>query len=303
MQVVYDAIVGLNQKYIMKIGRKFWVPLLSALIFTSCAKIIYIGKKIDPEIVLSKQHHSIVFVNIFDYTSPANINESGNIVYHDGIMGLMDGLSSIADDSTFSFTVADTLKKGIGSGLLTTLLPIDTINSICIKNKSDMLLSLDSMSVFLDSKFSTDIDEYGNNHETKDFFLNTEFYLSLYSHDGELINRSEVSQSYLYGSRPANSYSGAVKLSLSAARQDVASQGFQSGQDYTAKFYPQISQDVKQLYTGQQFRESNNLIFAKNFEKAIELLYELAKSPDKIIAAKAKHNLEVAKEAFEAGRK
>ena len=67
-----------------------------------------------------------------------------------------------------------------------------------------------------------------------------------------------------------------------------------------AKFYPQIFQDTKQLYTS-SFTESNKYIYEKNWSKAIGLLEQLAKNQDSVIAEKARHNLEVAKEASVAG--
>ncbi len=41
----------------------------------------------------------------------------------------------------------------------------------------------------------------------------------------------------------------------------------------------------------------------KNWDKATELLNRLAKNRDPVIAEKARHNLEVVKEASEAGKK
>ena len=58
--------------------------------------------------------------------------------------------------------------------------------------------------------------------------------------------------------------------------------------------------DTKQLYTGKAFRESNKLIFEKNWPEAIHKLKELTGNSDPDIARKAKHNLDIAVEASEA---
>jgi hypothetical protein len=67
-----------------------------------------------------------------------------------------------------------------------------------------------------------------------------------------------------------------------------------------SKFYPRFTQESRQLYTGTTFKESNGYIFAKNWNKASELLEQLVKSPDSGISAKAKYNLEIVKEALDA---
>jgi len=288
----------------MKLSRNLLLLISTMLFITSCSKIIYISKSIDPEIPLDKEHHNIVFVNLFDYTSSDNVKDQEKMSFHHGVMGLLEGLSSITNDSLFSFAVDDTLKKGIDNGLLTTLFPEDSISAICSRNRSDLLLTLDSLSVFFDWEVDEGYDENGKVERTKNFYIHTNFFISLYSSAGELINRSEVDQSNLYRSRPTFLY-GAITLkpSLAKAKGVVGNMAFQAGQDYIAKFYPQINQDVKQLYTGKLFRESNDLIFARNWNKAIELLTQLASNQDPEVAKKAIHNLEVAKEASEASKR
>jgi len=218
-------------------------------------------------------------------------------------MRLIDGLFSFASDSSFSFTVCDTLKKGIGKDLLTTLLPVDTIQNICSQFNANLLLALDSVSLFFDWQIVTDDNKYGYNGKTKNFYLNSKFYVSLYKSSGELINRTELDQSSLFGSRPPLSGIVTFKPSISRAINIAQSLGYYSGQDYVSRFYPHIIQDTQQLYSGRLFRESNNYIFEKNWAKAVELLEQLAKNPDPLIAEKAKHNLEVVKEAAAAGKK
>ena len=284
----------------MKLLTRFLLSVSIIVSLSSCIKIIYIGKRIDPEIVLEKEHHDIVFVNLFDYTSAENIKEKEEISYHAGVLGLLDGLSSFSADSSFGFFLEDTLKKGIEKGFLTTLLPVDTVSAICNRNQSDMLLALDSMNISIDLETRNYYDEFGNLKRTKNFYLNTKFYVSLYSVTGDLINRSELDQSSLYISRQALTGIITMKPSLARASYEVGSLAYQSGQDYVAKFYPQITRDTRQLFSGKAFRESNQFIFSRNWKKAIELLEELTKSLDPLIAEKARHNLEVVKEASEA---
>ncbi len=271
------------------------------MVLSSCIRIVYIGKRIDPEIILEKEHHKIVFVNLFNYTVPVNVNKKDRISYHAGVMNLLDGLSSVSSDSSFNFVVGDTLKKSIEAGDLTTLLPVDTINNICNRFNANLLLTLDSTSIFFERDTVVNY-YYGVRYRTINFKLNTRFFLSLYSEEGDLIDRSEVEQSSIFIPRSANS--GFILVpSISRAREEIGDLAFQAGQDYIAKFYPYIIHDTKQLYTGSTFKESNDYIFAKNWNKATELLEQLVKNQNPGIAEKARHNLEVVKEASEAGEK
>lgn len=273
------------------------------MLLSSCAKIIYIGKRIDPEIILEKEQHNIVFVNLFDYTSSINIKKKDVASFHNGVMGLLEGLSSFSSDASFNLVVGDTLKKGIETGFLTTLLPVDSVSAICNRNKSNMLLALDSLNIYFDWETTAEDDNNGYTSKTKNFYINTRIFLSLYSVTGDLINRSELDQSTFYRSRPTLSGIITIVPSLARAREDIGELAFQSGLDYVSKFYPRINQDTQQLYSGKPFRDSNRYVFSRDWKKAGELLEELIKNSDPIVAEKAKHNLEVVKEAAQASEK
>jgi hypothetical protein len=280
----------------MKFTIRLLLPVSVIFILLSCTKIVYIGKRIDPEIKLESEHHNIVFVNLFNYLSPVNVNRKDRSSYHAGVMNFLDGLSSFSNDSSFTFSVGDTLKRSIKAGDLTTLLPVDTINNICNRFKSNLLLTLDSASIYFERDTVVN-SYYGIRYRTINFTLNTRFFLSLYSSGGDMINRSEVEQSSVFV--PTSSMSGRVILvpSISRESEEIGELASQAGQDYVVKFFPKTFHDKQQLYSGSIFKESNQYIFAKNWSKATELLEQLLKNQDPVIAEKAKHNLEVVKEA------
>jgi hypothetical protein len=286
----------------MKVVISLLAPFCLIMFLSSCARIIYIGKRVEPEIILENKHNDIVFVNLFDYTTPENVKQKASVGYQAGVTGLVEGLSSFSSDSSFSFLIGDTLRRGIKTGFLTTLLPEDTISDICDRYHCNLLLALDSLSIFFDLEINVDDDNEGINR-TKNFYLNTRFFLSLYSSTGDLINRSEVEQSSLYRSRPTLYGFITIEPSLAKARVAVGNQSFQAGEDYVDKFFPKFFQETKQLYTGKLFRESNQYVFAKNWNKAIELLEQLAKNQDTVIVNKARYNMDIVKEAAEADKK
>ena len=284
----------------MRIIIRLLLTVSLGILLFSCAKILYIGKRIDPEIILEKEQHNIIFVNLFDYTSSINIKKNDEFSFHNGVMGLLEGLSSFSSDPTFNFVVGDTLKNDIESGFLTTLLPVDSVSAICNRNKSNILLALDSLNTYFDWETTAEDDINGFTSKTKNFYINTRFFLSLYSITGDLLNRSEVDQSTFYRSRPTLSGIITIVPSLERARQDIGELAFQSGLDYVSKFYPHMTQDIQELYSGKPFRDSNRYVFSRDWKKAVELLEELIKNSDPVVAEKAKHNLEVVKEAASA---
>jgi hypothetical protein len=274
----------------------FAIAVLFSL--SSCSSYILVRKTYDPEIALEKEPCSIVFINLFDYTSPAYVKEKHENAYHAGVMKLAEGLSSFSQDESFSFLFGDTLKNDIQAGQLTAFLPKDTVQGICDRYKSDMLLTLDSMNIFFDWETIVNDDGYGK-EKTKNFYLCTRSYLSFYSSTGDLINRSMMEKSSFYKSRPTFSALITIKPSIAGAIESVKPLAFQSGLDYVSKFYPQTVMESRKLYAGKVFKESNLFVKLRNWEKAKELLDRLAKSPNLNIAVKARHNLSVVKEAEE----
>jgi Family of unknown function (DUF6340) len=274
----------------------FAIVIFSSL--SSCSNYLLVEKTYDPEINLEKRPYKIAFINIFDYTSPALVREKQENSYRAGVLKLTEGISSsFSRDESISFFPGDSLKKDLPAGQLTALLSKDTILAICERRKTDLLLTLDSMNIFFDWKTIANNDDASL--KEKDFYLYTRFYMSFYSSTGDLINRSMVEKSSFYKSRPALSALITFKPSIANAIGMVKSLSFQAGQDYVSKFYPKTVQESRKIYSGKAFKESNLFIKLRNWEKATELLDQLAKSDDPGIAMKARHNLEVVKEASE----
>jgi hypothetical protein len=225
------------------------------------------------------------------------VKEKQADVYHSAVKNLTEGLSSsFSKNASFGFFIGDTLRKDIAPGQLTAFLPKDTIMSICNRQKSDMLLTLDSMNIFFDWET---VDNYNgeSNNKVKNFYLYTRFYLSFYSATGDLIKRSSIDENSLYKSRIALSAIITIKPSLVKATEAINTLSFKAGEDYVSKFYPKTVQETRKIYAGKTFKESNVFIKLRNWDRATELLNELAKSPDPDIAMKARHNLSVVREA------
>ena len=274
-----------------------FLPVLILLFLSYCSTTIFIGKQYEPEIIPEKETGKIAFINLFDYTLPIYVKEKNAISYNAGVRKFGEGLTSSSKDKSYRFFINDSLKKGIETGQLTALFPADSVNTICNRNKVDMLLVLDSLNIFFD--WETISSDQEGHLKTKDFYLFTRFYLSLYSASGDLIDRCQVNNSLLYSTRPALSGLITIQPSIAKAVKQVESLAFHAGQDYLNKFYPQIVNEPRLVYYSKPLKESDKYIFAGNWNKAIELLEPLAKSQKNSLANKARHNLSVAKEAAE----
>ena len=267
-----------------------------ALLFAvqSCNSFISVSKTYDPEINLEKRPYRIGLINNFNYMSEAYVKEKNENVYHACIMNLADGISSaLLQDKSMTFVFNDTLKKDLRLGQLTVLMPPDTIRSLCSRYGDDLLMTVDSTKI--DFNWETIKDE--DHLKTKNFYLITSFYLSLYWSDGSLINRSKIERSTLYSSRPTLSGLITIKPSIAKTINEVKPLAFNSGKEYVSKFYPVTLMESRMIYSGKMFKESNLFISLKNWGKATELLEPLTRSSDSNTAMKARHNLEVVKEA------
>lgn len=265
---------------------------------SSCSSTIFVQKTYAPELDAGKKPCKIVFINLFDYTSSAYVRDKHENAYHAGVMSLAKGLSSFSKDESFSFLFGDTLKKEIPAGQLTILLPKDSILAISERFKSDLLLTLDSLNIFFDWETIVN-DDGGGREKTKNFYLCARSYLSLYSAAGDLVNRSMIDKSSFYKSRATLTALITIKPSIANAVRSIEPLLFESGLDYVSKFYPTTVPESRTLYGGKAFKESNRLIKIRNWDKAAELLEQLAKSPNANTAVKARHNLSVVKEAQE----
>ena len=106
-----------------------------------------------------------------------------------------------------------------------------------------------------------------------------------------------MEESSLFESNAALSALITIKPSFAEIKGPLQTLSLKAGQEYVSKFYPKTTQESRTIYTGKVFKESNLYIKLRNWEKATELLDQLAKSTDPDIAMKAIHNLSVVKEA------
>jgi hypothetical protein len=277
------------------------IPIFSAFLITvflaSCSTFIQTQKTYPPEVYLPADSNRIVFVNFFDYTVPEYIKDKHEVTYRMSVKGFWRGLKGgFMADPKVNFMVGDTLsrRKTVMSMQDSTFR--DTIVNVCQRFNANLLIALDSINIWIDEEQVTDED----NSTTSEYYLNSYNYVTLYSSEGDAIDRSIAKGSKLYKSRPAF-FLGILTFppALSKAAADVAGLSEGAGRDYAGRFYPFSETENVSLFTGGPFNETNRIITAGNPVDAIELLRELTGSSNMNIARKAEHNLSVVYEILE----
>ena len=272
--------------------------LAYALLLSSCMITVPSQRTYPPELNLPADTAGIVFINYFDYTVPSYIKDRQEFTYCNSVKGFTEGLSSrFAMDPLIHLIIADTLARGFTVMSMQDSSFRDTVRSVCGRYDASLLIALDSVRVWMYEDLVTDDDDGSN---TSEYYLYSSNFITLYSADGEVIERSTAEKSKVYKSRPAFLL-GLLTFtpSLAKAAGDAALLSYDAGWDYAAKFYPFSENILFNLYTGGPFLDLNRQILNGDPELVIEPLKSLTASPNKSVARKATHNLSVVYEMMD----
>lgn len=279
--------------------KKSFLPIaiiISAIMATSCTTLVEMKRTFPQEADLPADSSRFVFINFYDYQIPDFIKDKDEAAYAEVVKGYGSGLAEIIlKDPRAMLMTADTLRKGFT--VLSMQYPefTDTVSTICRETGANMLVALDSVRVWIESEFYLAEGDEGGSIMAKDFtmFLNT--YMTLYTENGEVIDRCAGEKSkyikskytifgMIGGPTPSRSLKHITELSAAAAK------------DCIGKFYPFTEVYQAKLYSGGPFSSLNKLITSGRPEEAVEPLTQLSASPDPNIAKKAAANLSVANE-------
>jgi hypothetical protein len=287
-------------RYLRIIFSMKFILVFVLLFLTSCAVPLYFDKTEPAEISTEIKPCKLALVNIFNYTQPKTVKAENQIVYRNAISGFELELTKIgATDSLYKFFIADTLYKGILPENQSLLLPADTVVKLTSIYNSDYLITLDSLSFFLQEDEPDQTDESGMQLTLGRFYLISDFYLTLYDSSGNLINRSEVSMTVKFTTRIVMTYFSELQPSFSKAVVQAKELGISAADDYADKFYPVRTQEQRYVYTGGKLKVANELIVKEEWDKAREILDRLASGPRLNLSQKAVHNISVLKEIRE----
>ena len=269
------------------------------ILASSCTTVIQMQRTYPPEKVLQPDSAKYVFVNFYDYRIPESIKDKYEIAYAVAVRGYIDGLGeTVLLDPKESFVIGDTLKKGFTVGSMQLSEFTDTVRAICSIHGADMLIALDSINLVMDWDVNLEEDDEGGKMLVKDFYLYANNYMTLYSSDGEVIDRCAGEKSTFVKSK-YTIFGMVGGPTIAKARETVRLLSHDAAKDCIGKFYPFTENYTETLYKGGPLNKINELIIAGHPELASERLNALVNSSDQDLAKKASYNLEVVNKILE----
>jgi len=268
-------------------------------LISSCTTIIQMQKTYPPEAELPDVENRYVFVNFFDYQIPDFIKDKHEIAYAAAVKGYADGLAAIIlQDRQASLTIADTLRKGFTVMSMQYPEFADTVRAICKEYSAGLLVALDSINLWIDSEFYITKSDEGSSMMAKDFYVYANSYITLYTSDGEVVDRcaGELSD---YVKSKYTIFGMIGGPTLARERDRVRALAETSAKECIGKFYPYTDHYVEKLYGGGPFNKLNSMIMEGHPEETIEPLRQLAGSSDPNTARKASWNLRVVNDILE----
>jgi hypothetical protein len=269
------------------------------ILASSCTTVVQMQRTYPPESVLPADSAKFVFVNFFDYRIPEYIKDKYEIAYAVAVRGYIDGLGeTVLMDPGGSFAIGDTLNDGFSVSTMQLPEFTDTVKAICVSRGADMLIALDSMNLWIDWDINLEEDDEGGNMLVKDFYLYANSYMTLYSSDGEIIDRCAGEKSTFVKSK-YTIFGMVGGPTITKAREAVRSLSREAAKDCIGKFYPFTENYTETLYKGGPLNKINELIIEGRAEEAVSPLKALINSTDQGLAKKASSNLVVVNNILE----
>jgi hypothetical protein len=261
--------------------------------------MVQMQKTYPPEAELPTDSAKFLFANFYDYRIHEGIKDKFEIAYAIAVRGYIDGLGEvILSDKGTSFTIVDTLKQGYT--IISMQYPefADTVKTICSRYGADMLIALDSINLWTDWDVGVEENDEGGSVLVKDFYLYANNYMTLYSSDGQVIDRCAGEKS-TYVKSNYTIFGMLGGMNIVRAREAVRALSHDAAKDCIGKYYPFTETVPVMIYSGGPFKEISRQIIAGRPEEALEPLRKLTRSSDPKIAQKAEHNLAVVNEMLE----
>ena len=282
--------------------KKISLPLaftVMTALATSCTVFVPMQRTYPPEATLPGDTNSFIFVNFFDYLVPDYIKERHEAGYAEAVKGYTAGLAAIIQkDPRAMFMVADTLRKGFTVASMQNPEFADTVRAICGIYGADLLVALDSIKLWIESEFYLEETDDGGSIMAKDFYLYANTYMTMYTADGEVIDRCAGEKTdYVKSKYPIRGMIGGPTIASQKSKVKVLADA--AARDCIGRYFPFTEQYTGKLHSGGALNGPNLLIMQGKPEEAVEKLTELAQSPFPTLAPKAAHNLEIAREIVE----
>jgi hypothetical protein len=208
------------------------------LLVSSCTTVIQMQKTYPPEMELPADSAKFVFVNFFDYRIPEYIKNKYEIAYAVDVRGYIDGLGeAILKDSRTGLAIGDTLRAGFTVMSMQQPEFTDTLRSVCTLYGADYLIALDSIHLWMDWDVNLEETDEGGSMLVKDFYLYVNNYMTLYTSEGEVIDRCAGEKS-TYVKSKYTIFGMIGGPTIAKARETVRALSHDAGKDCIGKYYP-----------------------------------------------------------------
>ena len=269
--------------------------LFVVLLTSSCYSFLQIPVNYSPEIVLKGQGKSIQYASFYDPSQLDFENDKRVAVYASGAEKIKEGLmNTFQTNDDFTLYPLDSAVSGHAYAYFSDSLTPGMVRHYCSLNNTSLLLALEAFNVSYDKGVEATTDDEGKKKKIVHYILVTEACLSLYDGNGQLINRSNMSEQEYIDSREAIFLDVAIRPSFANKQKEVDRMAYKIGSEYVSKFYPKTISEQRKYYTGKTFAEVTPYMVSQNWDKAIKLLLPMAESSDPKMVKKVSQNLGVA---------
>jgi hypothetical protein len=282
--------------------KKINLPLVFVVmtaLANSCTVFIPMEKTYAPEATLPSDGGRFIFVNFYDYQLPEYIKPRYVPAYAEAVKGYTIGLASMTGkDPRATFMIGDTLRKGFTVMSMQEPAFTDTVRAFCTTYGANLLIALDSIRLWVDSEFYIAENDEGGSMMAKDFYLYSNTYMTLYTADGQVIDRCAGEKS-TYVKSKYTVFGMIGGPTVAGQKSQVKELAGAAARDCIGKYFPFTEQYTGKLFTGGALNAPNLLIMEGRAEEAVGPLTDLTRSSSPSIAEKAVHNLSVVNEIIE----
>lgn len=279
--------------------------LLALLLITSCVTVVEFPVKHPPEIRLSEENPSFVYINSYD-PARLDLNDDKKMeVYNSGIKNIQLGLvDAFLEDEKYEFVVCQPAIQQKADSLFQSSSNLEYAKFICSEYAASHLLEMDTLNLHFNSHIiesEDDMDDEDGSKEIKfrSFTVTVEAGFKLYDKDGKLFNQSTVKKSKHHKTRPVLIQWIELTPSIKKAGKNVNLLTKSMGNNYRGKFYPNLEMISRTYYGGKDFKEVRPFMENKEWHKARDALLLMAESDNPSISQKqVAHNLSIVYKAL-----
>jgi len=277
--------------------RSFFItsfPIILSVYLYSCTAYVPVQKTLPPEIVLPEETADFLFVNRFESDDLDYNNENKVEVFEMGVENYISGLKSGFDTCRlFNLILSDALFPSHSAHEPAYNLSREIVQTLCSEYDPDYIFSLDNYDLFFDQ--DVEVEEYDDGSKSKtayyDLVLNT--YITIYSRDGNVVNKMKEELRILHDKRGVLSGLLAVGPSMGKADENVIKISDELGRMFIQKFYPTHISELRVFYSTKEFASAYKAYKLKNWNTVEQELTELTKHSESKIQGRAAYNLAV----------